>query len=97
MPCAPGSARQPRPGAQGRLSSSVPIPTFVSFRGALESKGHWQIYDTSEPLYQCRLFEVPTPRAANSIQELQIESGTRINMFASAHDFPKFVNVGAAT
>jgi hypothetical protein len=45
---------------------------------------------------QCRLFEVPAAQAANSIQELQIESGTRINVFASAHDFSKFVKVDAA-
>ena len=28
-------------------------------------------------------------------QELQLESGTRIDGFASAHDFPKFVRVAA--
>src|ERR1700730_17006342 len=30
------------------------------------------------------------------VQGLQIESGTRIIKFASAHDFPKFVNGGSA-
>jgi hypothetical protein len=40
--------------------------------------------------------EVPAPRAANPIQELQIGSGTGINRLAGAHDFPKFVEVGAA-
>jgi hypothetical protein len=34
-------------------------------------------------------------KAVNSIQELQIGSGTGINGFAGAHDFPKFVEVGA--
>jgi hypothetical protein len=33
-----------------------------------------------------RPFEVPAPQAADSFQELQMESGTRINKFASAHD-----------
>ena len=44
----------------------------------------------------CHLFEVPAQQAANSTQELQIESGTRIIGFAGAHNFPKFVEAGAA-
>jgi hypothetical protein len=34
---------------------------------------------------QCRLFEVPAPQAANSVQELQIEKRHWNHGFASAH------------
>jgi hypothetical protein len=44
--------------------------------------------------HQYRLFEVPAPQAANSIQELQTEKRYWNHKFAGAHDFPKFVNGG---
>jgi hypothetical protein len=43
---------------------------------------------------ECRLFEVPTPQAANPVQELQIEKRHQNHRFAGAHNFPKFVKGG---
>jgi hypothetical protein len=42
----------------------------------------------------CRLFEVPAPQAANSIQQLQNRKRTRTIKIASARSFPKFVKGG---
>src|SRR5579859_8130939 len=43
-----------------------------------------------------RRSEVPAPQAASSIRDFRSKSGTRINRFSSAHNFPKFVKAGAA-
>jgi hypothetical protein len=73
---------RPRPVAFARTGKLV--RTAARFDGALPEAQR-------DYCGSCRLFEVPAPQAANSIQELQIESGTRIRRFANAHDFPKFV------
>jgi hypothetical protein len=43
-----------------------------------------------------RLFEVPAAMRRIRSRNFKWKSGTGINMFASAHDFPKFVKMAGA-
>jgi hypothetical protein len=64
---------------------------MVSARFGLGWRNRGKHHQRSRADGQYRRSEVPAPQAVNSVQELQMESGTRNYSFSSAHDFPKFV------